>query len=281
MSRFDIVLVTFLISLGAITACWLYGLRHDNDLSLIDGYYGFASFLHAGVTYVLWSHRSGRGFLLTVLICLWALGFGQSLARRWYSHRGEGGDVRYRTAAETLGMTKGFAWKSYGLAGPQAVLIALLNLPIQLAIMSDAGGLRATDIIGLVIVAAGGTIEVVANRQLEVFKRTARSGSTLMTGLWAWSRHPNYFGNVCVYAGAALVAVSDPGLWWTFVSPVVILITLRWGFLGTGVHGTDKLMLAKRAGDPVYLDYVARTPAFFPRPPRPAAVNPAAQPLRK
>ena len=269
MSRFDIVVVTFLISLMAVTACWLYGVRHQQDLSLIDGYYGFASCIHAGLTYAIWSHHSTRGLLLTVLICLWALGFGQGLARRWYAHRGQGGDIRYRTAAETLGMNgQGFAWKSYGLAGPQAVLIAVLNLPIQLAIMSDAGALKPLDLVGFVVVAAGGTIEVAANRQLEVFKRTARPGSTLMTGLWAWSRHPNYFGNLCVYAGAAIVAVSDPGLWWTFVSPVIILVTLRWGFIGTGVSGTDKLMLQKRAGDPVYLDYLARTPAFFPRRPR-------------
>lgn len=269
MGRVDIVLLTFLVSLVAVTACWLYGLRHNNDLSLIDGYYGFASLPHAVLTYALWDDRSSRGLLVTVLVSLWAIGFGQALARRWYAHRGQGGDVRYRQAARTLGMERGFRWKSYGLAGPQAVLIALLNLPIQLAIMSDAGGLKAIDVIGLVILAAGATIEVTANRQLELFKRSDRPpGSTLMTGLWAWSRHPNYFGNVCVYTGAALVAVSDPDLWWTFISPLVILITLRWGFLGTGVSGTDKLMLAKRANDPTYLDYVRRTPAFFPRPPR-------------
>jgi steroid 5-alpha reductase family enzyme len=268
VERLDIVLLTFVVSLAAITACWLYGLRHGNDISLIDGYYGFASLGHAGLTSLLWPDRTARGLLLTVLVGLWAVGFGQALARRWYAHRGTGGDLRYQAAARTLRMEHGYWWKSYALAGPQAVLIAVLNLPIQLAIMTDAGGLRLTDVVGLAIVAAGGTIEVVANRQLELFKRSDRQpGSTLMTGLWAWSRHPNYFGNFTVYLGATVVALSDPALWWTVVSPVVILITLRCGFLGTGVSGTDKLMLEKRAGDPVYLDYVRRTPAFFPRPP--------------
>jgi steroid 5-alpha reductase family enzyme len=267
VSRFDILLLTFLVSLTAVTACWLYGLRHGHDLSLIDGYYGFASLVHAGLTYLLWPHRTARGLLLTVLVCLWAIGFGQALARRWYAHRAQGGDVRYREAARTLGMERGFWWKSYGLAAPQAALIALLNLPIQLAIMSDAAGLRASDVVGLALVAVGATIEITANRQLELFKRSARPGSTLMTGLWAWSRHPNYFGNFTVYLGSVIVAISDPSLWWTAISPVTILIVLRWGFLGTGVSGTDKLMLQKRAKDSAYLDYVRRTPAFFPRPP--------------
>jgi steroid 5-alpha reductase family enzyme len=266
MDRVDIVLLTFAVSLLAVTACWLWGIRHGGDISLIDGYYGFASLIHAGLTYALWKEHTTRGLLMTTLAGLWAIGFGQALARRWYAHRGQGGDVRYQAAARTLHMERGYWWKSYALAAPQAILIALLNLPIQLAIMSDAGGLRFTDGLGLAVMAAGGTIEVVANRQLELFKRSDREpGSTLMTGLWAWSRHPNYFGNFTVYLGATIVAVSDPDLWWTAVAPLTILITLRWGFLGTGVSGTDKLMLQKRAGDPAYLDYVRRTPAFFPR----------------
>jgi steroid 5-alpha reductase family enzyme len=274
VGRLAIIELTFVASLAAVTGCWLYGLRHGRDLSIIDSYYGIASLVHVVVTYALWGERTSRGLLMTVLVGAWAIGFGQALARRWYRHRHLGGDTRYRQAARTLGMgdgvsdNRGFRWKSYGLAAPQAVLIAVLNLPIQLAIMSDAGRLRWSDGLGFAVLALGGTVEVVANRQLEMFKRSGRpAGSTLMTGLWAWSRHPNYFGNVCVYLGAAIVAVSNPDLWWTFVSPLVILITLRWGFLGTGVSGTDKLMLAKRADDPVYLDYVARTPAFFPRPP--------------
>jgi len=119
VSRFDIVLVTFVISLGAVTACWLYGLRHNNDLSLIDGYYGFASFIHAGLTYALWSHRSARGVLLTVLICLWALGFGQGLARRWYAHRGEGGDARYRRPPTPSGWSGASPGRATAWPGPR------------------------------------------------------------------------------------------------------------------------------------------------------------------
>jgi steroid 5-alpha reductase family enzyme len=86
-----------------------------------------------------------------------------------------------------------------------------------------------------------------------------------MTGLFAWSRHPNYFGNVLVYLGCFVVAVSDPALWWTVVSPIAILIVLRFVL---GVRMTDELMLAKRSDDDAYLRYVATTPSFVPVPPR-------------
>jgi steroid 5-alpha reductase family enzyme len=274
MSRLDILEITFVISLVAVTGCWWWGIRHDNNISLIDGYYGGASCVHVVVTYALWDDRSTQGLLVTLVVALWSLGLGQGLARRWFAERAEGGDKRYRAAAVALGMgdgkaaDRGFKWKSYGLAAPQAVLIAVLNLPIQLAIMTSGNGMELLGWLGLAVIALGGTIEVVANRQLELFRKAGHpSGSTLMTGLWGWSRHPNYFGNTTVYVGAFLVALSDRALWWTAVSPIIILITLRWGFLGTGVHGMDKFMLEKRAGNPVYLDYVQRTPAFVPRPP--------------
>ena len=85
-----------------------------------------------------------------------------------------------------------------------------------------------------------------------------------MSGWWYWSRHPNYFGNTLVYAGCFLVALSDPSRWWTVVSPIVILIVLRFVL---GVRMTDDLMLEKRKDDPTYLRYVNDTPAFLPLPP--------------
>jgi steroid 5-alpha reductase family enzyme len=114
------------------------------------------------------------------------------------------------------------------------------------------------------MIAAGGAIEVIGNRQLEIFKRRRRPGQTLMTGVWAWSRHPNYFGNTLVYVGMFVAAMRDPSRWWTVVSPITILLVLRFVL---GVRMTDQLMLEKRAGDPAYLDYVARTPAFVMKPP--------------
>jgi steroid 5-alpha reductase family enzyme len=84
-----------------------------------------------------------------------------------------------------------------------------------------------------------------------------------MSGIWSWSRHPNYFGNAAVYWGCFLVALNNPRITWTIVSPLVITAVLRFG---SGVRMTDKLMIEKRRDDRDYLDYVTRTPAFVPRP---------------
>lgn len=276
MSRSLILLVTLCCSTTFVTGCWLYGLRHRNDLSVIDGYYGFGSLIHASLTYLLWQDRTARGALLLAVTALWSIGFGQHLFRRWLREgRHGGGDVRYRSAAQALRLvrdgqpSRGYWWKSYlALAFSQAVLIALLNLPLQLAIMIGDTSLRTTDVVGLAFVALGASVEVVANRQLEIFRLADRTvPATLRSGLWAWSRHPNYFGNTVVYVGFYIVALTDRSLWWTIVSPLAIIGILRWGFLGMGTRGTDKLMLEKRAGDPEYLHYVATTSSFVPFPP--------------
>jgi steroid 5-alpha reductase family enzyme len=271
VTAFEIVELTFLLSVFAVTACWSYALRHGHDLSIIDGYYGFASLVHGSATYVLWGDRTSRGLVLTALASLWALGLGQSLLRRWARHRGLGGDVRYQKAAATLGLERrgGFWWKSYlTLVLPQAMLMTVINLPVQLAIMIDVPALRWTDLVGFAVIAVGACTEVGSNLQLERYKKSGPApGSTLTRGFFAWSRHPNYFGHFSVFLGAYIVAWSDPSLWWTIVSPLAIFVVLRWGILGTGVHGIDKLMLEKRSGNQEYLSYVRRTPAFFPLPP--------------
>lgn len=274
MSPLAIIGATFAVSLVAISGCALYGFRHGNDLSLIDGYYGFASLVHVIVTFVLWHEVTGRGALVGGVVAAWSFGLGLHMSRRWWvRERHHGGDVRYRQTSEKLGFgdgaqksTAGYQWKTYVvIAIPQVVLIALLNLPVQLAIMVENVPLRVTDVVGAFIIAIGGVLENTSNTQLERFKATRRPGQTLMTGLFAWSRHPNYFGNVLVYVGAFIVVVfADRGLWWSIVSPLTILFVLRFML---GVRMTDQLMLEKRRGDVQYERYVATTPAFVPMPP--------------
>jgi steroid 5-alpha reductase family enzyme len=263
-----LILVTFFVSLAGVTCCWLFGLFDGNNISGIDGYYGFATALHGVLTFILWHHHTARGAVLTVVTASWSVALGQSMGRRWWRERPHGGDARYRDTAARLHLDgRGFWWKTWPtMVAPQAGLILLLNLPLQWAIMTDAAGFTALDVIGILVTAGAGTLEAVANRQLEIYKRGPRvPGSTLMTGVWAWSRHPNYFGNVMVYAGCYLVALRDAGLWWTVISPVTALFVLRFIL---GVRMTDQRMLEKRKDDPQYLDYVARTPSFLPRPPR-------------
>ncbi|ORA11278.1 DUF1295 domain-containing protein [Mycobacterium arosiense] len=251
----------------------MYGFRHGNDLSLIDGYYGFAPLVHVAMTLVLWHDTTPRGLLVTAAVGAWSLGLGYQLSSRWWRvERHRGGDVRYRLTSERIGLgdgagqlPPGYYCKCYlAVAVPQVLLITILTLPAQLSIMITGVPLGITDGIGLVMIAIGGATEVAANWQLERFKAARRPGQTLMTGLFAWSRHPNYFGNLMVYLGCYVVAISEPALWWTVISPIAILVVLRFVL---GVHMTDQLMLEKRRNNAEYLRYVATTPSFVPVPP--------------
>src|SRR6185369_4024876 len=90
----------------------------------------------------------------------------------------------------------------------------------------------------------------------------ANADRVLDTGLWAWSRHPNYFGEAVLWWGLFLVAVDGMGTWWTIFSPMIVTVLLL------RVSGVPLLERGMRRTRPAYADYVARTSAFVPRPPR-------------
>jgi steroid 5-alpha reductase family enzyme len=272
----DQVVVAAVASFVCFGACWLWGVTHGGDASATDAYYGLGSLVHGGVSLLMTSDRTPRAAVLMVLVALWSVGLWQMLARRWLRHHKDGGDVRFQLVRERMKLDQGgLVWKTFGvLVLGQVVLVTVINLPLQLTIASGATGVTVLDAVGLLIVAGAGAVEVLSNRQLAAFKRAKAAGratgTTLMCGLWSWSRHPNYFGNTAVYFGFFLLAMRDSSHWWTITAPLLVYLMLRWG---SGVRLTDWLMLQKRADDPVYLDYVWRTSPFVLRPPRRAAVR--------
>ena len=123
-------------------------------------------------------------------------------------------------------------------------------------------------IVGIVVWVAGFAIEAVADRQKSVFKRDpANAGRFITSGLWAWSRHPNYFGEITLWTGIAIIAVPilDGWRWVTLISPVFVFLLL------TRVSGIPLLEARgkKRWGDEqAYQEYTLNTPVLIPRPPK-------------
>ncbi|MEY2918975.1 MAG: hypothetical protein RL261_280, partial [Pseudomonadota bacterium] len=117
--------------------------------------------------------------------------------------------------------------------------------------------------IGTALVLIGVAFEATADLQLARFKAAAtNAGKVLDTGLWRYSRHPNYFGETCVWWGYWLIACEHPWGWFTVFSPAL----MTWSILGMmGKELVERRMLKKRPG---YEDYVRRTSGFFPWPPR-------------
>jgi steroid 5-alpha reductase family enzyme len=116
---------------------------------------------------------------------------------------------------------------------------------------------------GVAVWAVGLFFESVGDRQLTRFKADpANRGKVMEFGLWRYTRHPNYFGDACVWWGLWLVVLPDGGTWWTAIGPVVMTVLL------TRVSGKALLEKGMAQTRPGYAEYVARTSGFFPLPPR-------------
>ncbi len=204
--------------------------------------------------------REPRSVLLAALVAIWAVRLGSFLFRR----------VRAAGADERFDSLKAFpdflmTWTLQGLWVFLTVACALAALT-----STNAAPFGVVGAIGLAIWLAGFAIEVVADRQKSAFRADeANRGRFITSGLWAWSRHPNYFGEIVLWLGVAVIAfpVLQGGQLATLISPVFVTLLL------TRISGVPLLeRRAKKAwgDDPEYQAYKARTPVLIPRPPRAA-----------
>ncbi|MBK7116258.1 MAG: DUF1295 domain-containing protein [Proteobacteria bacterium] len=200
---------------------------------------------------------SARALLVLSLVGIWALRLAAHLAvRNWNAPE----DHRYQ--AIRARNQPGFAWKSlYLVFALQAVLAFIVALPLHGA-MASSEPLNALDLVGALLVIAGLLVETIADTQLAAFRDDPDSrGQVLDRGLWRYSRHPNYFGEFCVWWGFYLLALAA-GAWWALPSPLLMSVLLM---RVSGVTLLEKDIGQRRPG---YAQYVARTNAFFPGPRR-------------
>jgi steroid 5-alpha reductase family enzyme len=163
----------------------------------------------------------------------------------------------------------GFVWKSlYLVFLLQGVLAWIVSLPLLAAIVLPRP-FDWLDIVGIAVVVFGTVFESVGDFQLSRFKSDPHSrGQVMDRGLWRYTRHPNYFGEFCVWWGFFLLALAAGG-WWAVVSPLLM------SFLLLKVSGVTLLEQDIGERRPAYCDYIARTNAFFPGAPRSATPDPA------
>jgi steroid 5-alpha reductase family enzyme len=200
---------------------------------------------------------TGRAVMVLFLVAIWALRLsGHITIRNW----GHGEDHRYQAIRRNN--EPGFAFKSaYIVFGLQAVLAWIISLPLFVAIGSDAP-LTLLDYAGLCLWVLGFAFETAADWQLAAFRRVpGNAGRVLDRGLWRYSRHPNYFGECCLWWGFYIFAVAAGG-WYAVVSPLLMTVLL---LRVSGVALLERAMVVRR---PEYRDYMARTNAFLPGPPR-------------
>lgn len=229
------------------------------NVGLVDIAWPLFFLLAAAVHATAASGIGSRGWLVIVLVTVWALRLsGYLAARNWNAPE----DRRYR--AIRARNEPGFAWKSlYLVFGLQAVLAWLIAAPLAPAIQS-AGAPGICGWAGAGIAAFGIAYESIADRQLSRFLADGAShGHVMDRGLWRYSRHPNYFGEFCVWWGLYVIAV-DAGGAWTIFSPLLMSVLL--------LRVSGVTLLEKDIGErrPAYREYARRTNAFLPGPPRAA-----------
>ena len=245
-----------LLVVGLFSGLWLVSLR-ARDVSLVDRLWGPAFALLAVCYTATAPHAGPRSLALALLTTVWGGRLGLHIHRR---NRGHAEDPRY--AAMRARAPRTFPWMSLVTVFLlQAALAWVIALPLW-GIAQGAAALGPLDAVALMVWLVGFVFEVVGDAQLAAFKRDpAQRGRIMDRGLWAWSRHPNYFGDACVWWGVALFAIAARAPWWTLVGPALMT------FLLTRVSGVAMLETGMR-GRPGWDAYAARTSAFLPWPPR-------------
>jgi steroid 5-alpha reductase family enzyme len=238
---------------------WLLSLPTRNA-SLADIFWGPGFVLLAWLSFALTDGYVGRKLLLALLTTAWGLRLSLHITwRNW----GQGEDRRYQAWRAKRGAS--FWWVSlFTVFLTQAVLLWLVSLAVQIGQLSPTPArLTGWDLLGILVWTTGFTWEAVADWQLAHFKaNSANRGKVMSQGIWAYSRHPNYFGESLVWWGLFLIALATPFGWWTVISPLVITFLL---LKVSGVVLLEKDIVERR---PKYREYVETTSAFIPWFPR-------------
>jgi steroid 5-alpha reductase family enzyme len=255
------MVLTAAVTLALVLTLWLLSIAL-RDVSIIDmAFSGMIAIL------LLVAHQAGGAGglipgLILILVMVWAVRMSVYLVHRNWGH---GEDPRYTRLRKWVEPGWPFHWLSLRQVFLlQGAVIWVLTLPQQIAMVSgeqaEFGALAA---VGLLLWCLGFFFETVGDYQLSRFKADpARRGQVLDTGLWRYTRHPNYFGELCQWWGLFIIALEAPWAWCGVIGPVVY----SWLVINvTGQATLDKKLAREK---PQYAAYMRRTSGLIPRPPR-------------
>jgi steroid 5-alpha reductase family enzyme len=257
------LLTIYAINFGIVTAMmiagWLISLARKN-VTIADTLWGTGFILTAWTTFALSNGWYGRKWLLVVLTTIWGVRLAAYMIVRG---KGKNEDPRYCQWRKEHGVNFWIV-SLYKVFLVQALFLWLIALSLQTGIMSEEPATLTTlDLCGLLLWLAGFATETIADQQLYAFKcDPLNEGKIMDSGLWKYSRHPNYFGETLVWWGIFFIGLSAPGSFWTIISPLLITFVL---VKITGVAITEKNILDRK---PEYRDYIRKTSAFVPWPPK-------------
>ncbi|MGW0176442.1 DUF1295 domain-containing protein [Rhodococcus sp. NPDC003322] len=259
-STFAVVAVTALAAVAVVQAVAFAVSRRLDRVNVVDVAWGAGFVLVALAAAVIGDGAAGRRWLLFVLVAVWGLRLSVHM---YLKSKGRGEDPRYRDLLDRAGgaSTRTVVTRVFATQGAAQWFV---SLPLQVsAVLGPTEGVGSLAVAaGVALWVTGVTFESVGDRQLARWRGDpANRGRIIDTGLWAWTRHPNYFGDACVWWGLWLICASVwPGAL-TVASPALMTYFLVYA---TGARPLERTM-SRRPG---YRDYQRRTAFFVPRPPR-------------
>jgi steroid 5-alpha reductase family enzyme len=255
MDFWSVYLTAGLCVLGMMTALWLLSLALRNA-SIVDIFWGAGFVLTNWIYYALSPDGfAARKLLISILVTAWGLRLSLYILRRNW---GKAEDFRYRAWREEEG-ARWWWFSFFKVFLLQGVLMWLISIPLLAAQFSPAPAtLTWLDFLAALIWAVGFYFEAVGDWQLARFKADPQNkGKLLNTGVWRYTRHPNYFGDAAQWWGFYVFALAAGG-WWTIYSPLIMTYLLR---NVSGVALLEKSMANRKPG---YQEYMESTNAFFP-----------------
>ena len=246
----------YFVSLAAITAFAMFGWMISllrNNVTHVDSMWSLFFFFVSLSSVLLTADTSLRAQIILILVSIWALRLFVYLTwRNWGPHE----DHRYVQIRNNN--QPNFWLKSIVIIfGLQAVLAWIISMSLFGAVASDML-INTLDYVGIVFVILGFIWETIGDWQLSTFKANPNNkGKVLNMGLWRYSRHPNYFGEFCIWWGFYVVALAA-GAWWAVISPLLMTLLL---LKVSGVSLLESTIIERR---PAYAEYIKNTNAFMP-----------------
>lgn len=250
-----VILFNLLVVVIFMGCVWLLSVAMK-DASIVDVFWGFGFILVAWLTFGRAEGYLGRRVLVSVLVTVWGLRLAIHIFLR---NRGKGEDPRYAAMREHYGDRFWYV-SLVTVFMLQAMLLWIVSLVAQVSqLFPTPARFTWLDVAGAIIWGIGFVFESVGDWQLRSFlKNPENRGKVLNRGLWAYTRHPNYFGESLIWWGIFLVALSSFANLWAIASPLLITFLL---LKISGVSLTEESMASEHSD---YGDYVNSTSTFIP-----------------
>ncbi len=253
----EIMLTVAIVIATVMIITWVVSLVL-RDASVVDPVWPLAFIAVAITALIAGGGDEGRRILIACVVAIWGARLSIHLLVR---NAGKGEDFRYAAMRAKHGR-RFWLTSLVTVFVLQGLLVWVVSLPVQLSAIPDRP-LGWLAIVGAIVWVLGVAFEAMGDAQLTRFKANPASrGQVLDTGLWRYTRHPNYFGDFLVWWGIFLIAAESGAGAWGFAGPLLMTLLL---VKVSGAGLLEKDIVVRRPG---YADYVRRTSGFIPRPPK-------------